>query len=293
MRAAVSDWTASSWRSPASRRRSSSWAVISWPSRAALALHPFQVGHVNGHADHAGDPAVGVEQGPVVDVEDDVADRALGPQLLAAQQPLEVGGRLRLVAAQLHERAPDPLRGGDAELLERSALGQAADAVGVVGGQHDRCAGDDRTQPGLAGPQPPGRPVVLGEVLDLAEEAQVAPVRVVQQGRADEQVEAGPVGPQAAPLDLEGRLAALAGRGPAEVGQDRVVPWLGQVADGAVQQLGLGTAEELAQGAVDAQEAAVQADQRHPDGGLDETEAEVHLAPLASPHSDEWVVHRV
>jgi hypothetical protein len=49
----------------------------------------------------------------------------------------------------------------------------------------------------------------------------------------------------------------------------------------------------FAQGAVDAQEAAVQADQRHPDGGLVETEAEVHLAPLASPHSDEWVVHRV
>jgi hypothetical protein len=128
---------------------------------------------------------------------------------------------------------------------------------------------------------------VLGEVLDLAEEAQVPPVRVVQQGRADEQVEAGPVGPPAAPLDLEGGLGALAGRGPAQVGQDRVVPGLGQVGDGAVQQLGLGAAQELSQGTVDAQEAAVQADQRHPDGGLVEAEAEVHLAPLALTQSDE------
>jgi hypothetical protein len=44
-----------------------------------------------------------------VDLVDDVADRPLGPQLLAGQQPLEVRRRLRLVAAQLHERAPDPL----------------------------------------------------------------------------------------------------------------------------------------------------------------------------------------
>ena len=173
------------------------------------------------------------------------------------------------------------------ELLEGPALGEAADAVGVVGGQHDRGAGDDRAQTGLAGPQPALGPVALGEVLDLAEEAQVPPVLVVQQGGADEQVEAGPVGPPAAPLDLEGGLGALAGRGPAQVGQDRVVPGLGQVGDGAVQQLGLGAAQELAQGTVDAQEAAVQADQRHPDGGLVETEAEVHLAPLALTLSDE------
>jgi hypothetical protein len=101
----------------------------------------------------------------------------------------------------------------------------------------------------------------------------------VEHGRAAEQVEAGAVGPPAAPLHLEGRLGTLGGRGPAQVGQDRVVAGLGQVGDGAVQQLGLGVAEELAGGAVDAQEAAVQADQRHPDGGLVETEAEIHPAP--------------
>ena len=43
----------------------------------------------------------------------------------------------------------------------------------------------------------------------------------------------------------------------------------------------------VAEGAVDAQEAAVQADQGHPDGGLVETEAEIHPAPLPSPQSDE------
>src|SRR5829696_339930 len=106
-------------------------------------------------------------------------------------------------------------------------------------------------------------------------------------GGADEQVEAGPVGPPAAPLDLEGRLGALGGRGPAQVGQDRVAPGLGQVADGAVQQLGLGTAQELAQGAVDPQEAPVEPDKRHPDRGLVETKAEVHPAPLALTLSDE------
>src|SRR5215217_4138207 len=67
-----------------------------------------------------------------------------------------------------------------------------------------------------------------------SEEAEVAAVGVVQQGGADEQVEASPVGPPAAPLDLEGRLGALGGRGPAQVGQDRVVPGLGQVADGVL-----------------------------------------------------------
>jgi hypothetical protein len=101
----------------------------------------------------------------------------------------------------------------------------------------------------------------------------------VQQGRADQDFQAGPVGPPAAPLDLEAGLGPLGGRGPAHVPQHRVVPGVGQVGDGAVQQLGLGAAEELAQGAVDAQEAAVQADQRHPDGRLVETEAEVHPAP--------------
>jgi hypothetical protein len=196
-------------------------------------------------------------------------------------------GRLRLVATQLHERAPDPLRGGDAEPFEGPALGEAADAVGVVGGEHDGGAGDDRAQAGLAGPQLTGRPVALGQVLDLAEEALGPPVRAVQQGRTDEQVQAGPVGPPAAPLDLEGGLGALAGGGPGQVGQDRVVAVLGQVTDGAVQQLGLGAAEELAQGAVDSLKAAVQADQRHPDGGLVEAEAEVHLAPLPSLLSDE------
>jgi hypothetical protein len=145
-----------------------------------------------------------------VDVEGDVADRPLGPQLLAGQQPLDVGRRLRLVAAQLHERAPDPLGGGDAEPLEGPALGEAADAVGVVGGQHDRGAGDDRAQAGLAGAQLAGRPVALGQVLDLAEEALRLAVGAVQHGRADEQVEAGAVGPPAAPLDLEGRLGPSA-----------------------------------------------------------------------------------
>jgi hypothetical protein len=177
---------------------------------APLALDPLQVGDVHGHADHARDPAVGAEQGPVVDIEEDVADRPLGPQLLAGQQPLEVRRRLRLVAAQLHERAPDLLGGGDAEPLEGPALGEAADAVGVVGGQHDGGAGDDRAQPGLAGAQLAGRPVPLGEVLDLAEEALRLAVGAVQQGRADEQVEAGAVGPPAAPLDLEGRLTPSA-----------------------------------------------------------------------------------
>ena len=251
---------------------------------APRALDPLQVGDVHGHADHARDPAVGVEQGPVVDVEDDVADRPLGPQLLAGQQPLEVGRRLRLVAAQLHERAPDPLGGGDAEPLEGPALGEAADAVGVIGGEHDRGTGDHRAQAGLAGAQLAGRPVALGQVLDLAEEALRLAVGAVQQGGADEQVEAGAVGPPAAPLDLEGGLlGALGGRHAAQVGQHRVLPGLGQVGDGAVQELGLGAAEELAEGAVDAQEAAVQADQRHPDGGLVEAEAEVHPA-APSPH---------
>ena len=76
------------------------------------------------------------------------------------------------------------------------------------------------------------------------------------------------------------------GGGPGQVGQDRVAV-LGQVADGAVQQLGLGAAEELAQGPVDPLKAAVQADQRHPDGGLVEAEAEVHPAPLARTVSEE------
>jgi hypothetical protein len=49
----------------------------------------------------------------------------------------------------------------------------------------------------------------------------------------------------------------------------------------------LGADEELAQGLVDAQEPAVQADQWHPDGGLVEAEAEVHPAPLALTRSDE------
>jgi hypothetical protein len=224
---------------------------------AALALHPLQVGDVHGHRDHAGDPPVGVEQRPVVDVEDDVADRSLGPQLLAGQQPLEVGGRLRLVAAQLHERAPDPLRGGDAEPLEGPALGEAADAVGVVGRQDDR------------------------EVLDLAEEALGAAVGAVQQGRRDEQVQAGPVGPPAAALDLEAGLGALGGRGPAQVGQDGVVARLGQVGDGAVQQLGLGAAQELAEGAVTRRKRPSRPTSAIPDGGLVEAEAEVRpCAPL-------------
>jgi hypothetical protein len=213
---------------------------------APLALHPLQVGHVHGHADHAGDAAVGVEQGPVVDVEDDVAHRPLGPQLLAGQQPLEVGRRLRLVAAQLHERPPDPLRGADAEPLEGPALGEAADAVGVVGRKHDRGAGDHRPQPGLAGPQLAGGPVALGEVLHLAEEALGAAVGAVHQGRGDEQVQAGAVGSRAAALDLEAGLAAL-GRGrPAQVPQHRVVAGLGQ---------------------------------GHPGGRLVEAEAEVQSAP--------------
>jgi hypothetical protein len=161
--------------------------------------------------------AVGVEQGPVVDVEDDVAHRPLGPQLLAGQQPFEVGRRLRLVAAQLHERPPDPLRGADAEPLEGPALGEAADAVGVVDRQHDRGAGDHRPQPGLAGPQLAGGPVALGEVLDLAEEPLGAAVGPVQQGGADEQVQARAVGPPAAPLDLEAGLAALGRGGPAQI----------------------------------------------------------------------------
>jgi hypothetical protein len=38
---------------------------------------------------------------------------------------------------------------------------------------------------------------------------------------------------------------------------------------------------------VDPQEAPVQSDKRHPDRGLVETEAEVHLAPLALTLSDE------
>src|SRR5215217_8358909 len=132
-------------------------------------------------------------------------------------------------AAQLHERPPDLLRGADAEPLEGPALGEAADAVGVVGRQHDRGAGDHRPQPGLAGPQLAGGPVALGEVLDLAEEAEVATVGVVQQGGADEQVEASPAGPPAAPLDLEAGLGALGGGGPAQVPEHRVVAGLGQV----------------------------------------------------------------
>jgi Zn-dependent alcohol dehydrogenase len=101
----------------------------------------------------------------------------------------------------------------------------------------------------------------------------------VQQGGRDQQVEAAAVGPPAAALDLEAGLGALGRGGPAEVGQDRVVAWLGQVGDGAVQQLGLGAAEQVAEGAVDPQEAAVQADQGHPDGRLVEAEAEVQSAP--------------
>jgi hypothetical protein len=69
---------------------------------AAVALHPLKVGDVDGDADDPGNTAVGVRQRPVMDVEDQVADRAFGGQLLAGQQPLEVGGGLRRVAAQLH-----------------------------------------------------------------------------------------------------------------------------------------------------------------------------------------------
>jgi hypothetical protein len=38
-------------------------------------------------------------------------------------------------------------------------------------------------------------------------------------------------------------------------------------------------AEQLAEGMVDAEEAAVQADEGHPDGGLVESEAEIHPPP--------------
>jgi hypothetical protein len=138
----------------------------------------------------------------------------------------------------------------------------------------------------------PGRPVAVGEVLDLAEEALGAPLGVVQQSRRDEQVQAGAVGPPAAPLNLEAGLGALGRGGPAQVPQDRVVAGLGQVGDGAVQQLGLGAAEQLAQGAVDAQEPAVQADQRHPDGRLVEAEAEVHPAPFPLTRSAEQATSR-
>ena len=116
----------------------------------------------------------------------------------------------------------------------------------------------------------------------------------MEHGRADEQVQPFPVGPPAAPLDLEAGLGALGGGGPAQVGQHRVVPGVGQLGDGAVQQLGLGTAEQLAEGAVDAQEAAVQADQAAiPMAAWSKPRPRSISPPLALPHSDEWVVHRV
>jgi hypothetical protein len=94
----------------------------------------------------------------------------------------------------------------------------------------------------IDGPQLPGRPVALGQVLDLAEEAMAA------------------ARPRSARTGL------------------------GQVGDGAVEQLGLGAAQQLAQGPVDAQEPAVQADQCRPDGGLVETGAEVHPPSRPRPH---------
>jgi len=73
------------------------------------------------------------------------------------------------------------------------------------------------------------------------------------------------------------------------VGEDRVVAGLGQVGDGGVEQLGLGAAQQLAQGPVDAQEPAVQADQCRPDGGLVQTDAEVHPPPSPSlGATNEW-----
>jgi hypothetical protein len=82
------------------------------------------------------------------------------------------------------------------------------------------------------------------------------------------------------------RSPARRRRSSSQVPEHRVVAGLGQVGDGAVQQFGLGAAEQVAQGAVDPQKAAVQADQRHPDGRLVETEAEVQSAPLPShPHA--------
>jgi len=147
--------------------------------------------------------------------------------------------------------------------------------------QHDRRVGDHRAQPLLAGAQLAGGPVPLGQVLDLAEEAERAPLRVAQHRGADQQLQPGAVGTPAAPLDLERRLAALLLRGgAAQVGERGDLARVGELVDGERQQLVLGPAEQLAEGAVDALEATVQADERHPDRGLVEPEAEVHPAPL-------------
>jgi hypothetical protein len=110
--------------------------------------------------------------------------------------------------------------------------------------------------------------------------------RVAQHRRADQQVQAGAVGPPAAAFHLEGALALLPGGRGAEVGQGGQVGGdvgVGELVDGGGQQLGLGMAEQLAEGAVDAKEAAVKADERHPDGRLVEPEAEVHPPPSSTP----------
>src|SRR6266536_429440 len=268
---------------------------------AALALGALQVGDVHRHADHAGHVvavAVHRRQWPVVDVEDRLAvgvlggDLAPGAQLLAGQQALEVGGRLGDVAAKLRVGAVQPLPGRDAHAVEGAPLREGADAVAVVDGDHDRGVGDHRAQPRLVGLEGPGGLVALGHVLRLRQEPQRPVPAVAQHGDREQQLDHAAVGALGAAGDLERWRRLLARAEPlADAAQ---VLEAGRRVHGAGDQLHLLVAEQLAQGLVDAQEAPVQRDQRHADGGLLECQAQIKRGgnwSFPRPAADRFCFH--